>query len=303
MREPDLSIIVAAWPDLAGLEESLAALAPQRDSASEILVASPAAPDPELETRFPWVQWVETDADCLIPHLWARGMARAHGAILAITTSHFTAAPDWIPALREAHGRLEAPAIGGPMEPPRAGRAVDWATYFLRYSSFLAYTREQAVADIAGDNASYKRAALEAHADALRDGFWELDLHRHLRAEGKSIVFVPEIRLTQRRSFGFLCFLGQRFHHGQQFGRTRLQGRSLLARALAMAASPLIPLVFLGKIIGRVARSGRDWGPFLWALPVLISFLLAWSLGEAWGYFGAERGRKREALQPEGVCQ
>lgn len=302
MSEPTLSVVIAAWPDLAGLADSLEALAAQRDPDTEVLVASAAAPARELGARFSWVHWVEADPECLIPHLWGRGIARARGATIAITTAHFTASPGWIAAIRSAHRRLEAPAIGGPIEPPRHGGVVDWATYFLRYNSFLAYHREQVVPDIAGDNASYKRAAFEAHADLLRDGFWELDLHRRLRAAGKSILFVPEIRLTQRRSFGFCRFLGQRFRHGTQFGRSRLQGRSFLVRALAVAASPLIPLVFLGKIVGRVARSGRDLGPFLWALPVLISFLLAWSLGEAWGYLGAGRRRTREALQPEGVC-
>jgi hypothetical protein len=284
MSEPIQSVVIAAWPDLAGLEECLAALAPQHDESTEILVVATREPSAELTMRFPRVRWFEAASDRLIPHLWGLGIAQSRGEVIAITTSHFIPAPDWVAVVRQAHARLEAPAIGGRIEPSRSGSAVDWATFFLRYSFYLRYDHEQDAPDLAGDNASYKRAALANCPDLPGKGFWELDLHKQLRAEGRRLVFVPEMRVTQRRSFGFAPFLRQRFLHGTHFGRSRFRGRAAWLRAVGVLASPLIPVVFLSKIVGRVARSGRDYWPFFRALPVLICFLLAWSLGETVGY-------------------
>jgi len=294
MTSPRITIVIAAWQDPAGLAGTLESLAAQRESDPEVIVVSPAGSHDELAARFPWVRWAQTSPDDLIPHQWSRGMAQAGGDVIALTTAHFAPAPDWVSSLRRAHARLTAPAIGGRIEPPRGGRAVDWATYFLRYSAYLNSDRERTVNDLAGDNASYKRTALETNRDLLRDGFWERELHLRLRAEGEDLVFIPEIRVTQHGSFGFHRFLRQRFQHGKQFGRSRLRGRSPAIRVAATLAAPLIPAVFLGKILGRVARSGRDLGPFLLALPVLLCFLLAWSLGEACGYLApASPGRSR----------
>lgn len=299
MSESTLSIVIAASGDTAGLAECLGSLSAQRAHAREIVVVATVPAPADLSARFPGIEWVEADAGLLIPQLWGLGMARALGDVVAITTAHFAPAPGWAEAIGRAHARLEAPAIGGPIDPPRGGRVVDWATYFLRYSAYFGPDRERAVADLPGDNASYKRSALGAPADLVRDGFWERDLHRRLRAEGRALVSVPAIRVAQRASFGFRRFLRQRFEHGTQFGRSRLQGRGVLVGLAAAAASPLIPAVFLAKIVVRVARSGRDFGPFVAALPTLACFLMAWSLGEGWGYLSPRRPTAHASLRPK----
>lgn len=302
MAESGVSIIIAAWGDAAGLAECLGSLSAQRAHAREVIVVSTAPARADLVASHPWVEWVEADADRLIPHLWGIGMARARGGLIAITTAHFTPTPGWVEAIVEVHARLAAPAIGGPIDPPRGGRAVDWATYFLRYSAYFGPDRERAVEDLAGDNASYKRSALAGHPEFARDGFWELDFHRGLRAEGHELVSVPAIRVAQRRSFGFGRFLRQRFEHGTQFGRARLRGRGALVRVVAAMAASLVPAIFLAKIVRRVARSGRDLGPFVVALPALLCFLAAWAMGEARGYLLAGRAEptgRPGRLRPE----
>jgi hypothetical protein len=161
---------------------------------------------------------------------------------------------------------------------------VDWATYFLRYSAYLAYDREQTVADLAADNASYKRAAVLAYPEFLQQGFWEQELHARLRAEGHSLTFVPAMRVRLRASFGFAPFLRQRFLHGRTFGQARLRGQGITWRAAAILGSPLIPAILLAKVALRVLRSRRDWRPFLASLPITTAFALAWAAGEASGY-------------------
>jgi hypothetical protein len=62
---------------------------------------------------------------------------------------------------------------------------------FLALQQLSSFTREQTVFEIAGDNASYKRDAFLAYSTAWRDGFWEPEFHRLLRAEGKTLAFAP----------------------------------------------------------------------------------------------------------------
>src|SRR5262249_29632667 len=128
---PTISVVIAAWPDAAGLDCCLGALAARRGEAAEVVVV-PGPPLPAaLAERFPWVSWVGAGTGRLIPHLWGRGAAGARGDVVALTTSHFTPAADWVAAVRAAHARLAAPAGGGRGDPPRGGGGGGWGAPFL----------------------------------------------------------------------------------------------------------------------------------------------------------------------------
>lgn len=284
MTQPSLTIVIAAWPDLAGLEPCLQAVAPQRDATTEVIVVARVAFPRTIADRFPWVCWRSAPSWSLTPHLWAEGMRQARGEVIALTTSQFLPATDWAQRIGQAYSTGLWSAVGGRIDPPRRQGATAWATYFLRYSAYLNYDRPQPVPDLAGDNAAYRREALDRHPAWQKNGFWEQDLHQALRAEGEELRFDPAIRVVQQGSLGFWCFIGQRWRHGQQFGQTRMCGRSLAFRAAGLLAAPLVPAVLLARIVGRVARSRRDFGPFLLALPLLLCFVLAWATGEACGY-------------------
>jgi hypothetical protein len=279
-----VSLIIAVWPNAAQLLQCLASIEAQLDEQMQIIVVSLVDPPLDLVQRFKSVEWIKAEAGALIPNLWARGMAAARGEVVAITTGHFEPAADWVAQIQGAHQRLSSAGIGGVIDPPQGGGAVDWAIYFLRYSNYFKYDREQIVADIAGDNAAYKRRALEQHWDLIRDGFWELEFHRRLLAMGESLAFVPAIRLTQRTSFGVRCFCAQRVRHGRHFGRDRMRGKPVLVRIAAVMAAPLIPVVLMAKILRRLLRRPTYFAPFLRSLPVLALFVVSWALGEMWGY-------------------
>ena len=295
MTEPSLSVVVAAWEDGAGLLECLEALAAQRVDGTEIIVVSSAPCPPALKDRFAGVDWLEAARDLPVPGLWGLGMERAGKDVVALTTAHFTPAPDWVPVIRRSHSRLESPAIGGPIEPPQDGGPVDWATYFLRYSAYVPCEREENRKDLAGDNASYKRAAVLSEPDLLRDGFWEQEFHRRLLRRGRTLTFVPQMRVRQSGSLGFRRFLRQRFLHGRRFGLTRLRGRGRWARVFYVAASPLVPAFVLARVSARVVGNGKHVGRFVAALPILACFVLAWAAGEATGYLAAQRTRRDAA--------
>lgn len=284
-----MSVLVAAWPDARGLRECLEALEPQRDPADEVVVVACFERPPEIELAAPWARWTRAAPGLLVPHLWGLGVGAARGDVIALTTAHFIPARDWIEVLRTSHVLRGEPAVGGPIEPPRGGPVVAWATFFVRYANYLGLETEQDVPDLAGDNASYKRAALAAHADFLRAGFWEHPLHRRFRAAGARLRFVPQMRVRLAESLGFLAFASQRFRHGRQFGSERVSGAGRALRLGRLLSSPLLPVILLARIVTRVARDGRLAGRFLWSLPVTLAFLSAWSLGEASGYIRPAR--------------
>jgi hypothetical protein len=284
LPELGVSVVIATGPEEEGPRTCLAALEPQRKDTTEVFVVTGESWPAEVRDRFPWVVWTPATASDLVPHRWALGFACARNEVVALTTAQFTPAPDWLAVVESSHRLLDAPAIGGPIDPPEGCGAMAWATYFLRYSGYLACREEGEVGDLAGDNASYKRAAVLAAGDALRDGLWEQELHRVFRERGLALRWVPAMRVRQHGTVAFGAFLRQRFRHGARFGRARMAGRGLPIRLPAIALSPLIPCVFLAKIVGRVMRSGTHRRQFLWSMPALVCFLLAWSAGEAWGY-------------------
>lgn len=279
-----VSVVVAVWPDDTGIAACLDALAKQRDEHVQIIAVGMSPPSPEIVRQFVTMQWLTAASGALIPHLWSCGMAIATGEAIAITTAHFLPAPDWIAQIRAAFGRLDADGIGGPIDPPRGKGAAAWATYFLRYSVQFKHQREEYVDDVAGDNAAYRRAALARHANSMRDGFWEPEFHRRVIAGGGRLAFVPAMRLTLHSSFGVRRFCAQRFHHGQQFARDRVAGKSAVMRGARIVTAPLIPFVLLAKIVGRLRHRPAYVPAFLGALPVLALFACAWALGETFGY-------------------
>ena len=282
--EIDLSVVVAVWPDLNGTAECLRSLASQQESAIEVLLVGGEAFPIEMRSRFPSVRWFEGSPKMLVPHLWSIGIAASRGNIIALTTARFMPARDWLKNIYEAHRRLPSAGIGGAIDPPPEEDAKSWAIYFLRYSAYLSYSREQLIDEIAGENASYKRDSLTAHGAAIANGFWEPEFHRLLRAEGKTLTFVPAIRITQGASLGFRDFCQQRFRHGRHFGRTRLRESSAPVRIARIVTSPLIPAVLLAKIFYRVIASRRYAGQLLVSLPILLVFVVAWTIGEVFGY-------------------
>jgi hypothetical protein len=283
---PTVSAVIAAWEDTSGLSGCLEALAPQRSVALEILVVGNVAIESAVRQRFPWVIWVQAEPFELTPHLWERGIRRSRGEVVVITTAHFVPGRDWLAAIRAAHGRLAAPAVGGRIDPPAGGTPRGWATYLLRYSQYLSHRVEQPVTDLAGDNASYKRAALQSLEESPGQGFWEQEFHRALLEDGKSLLFVPEIAVRQAVSAPFWQFSRQRFQHGRRYGAARVLRFGPLERALRISTAPLIPAVFLAKIFRRVVGDGRYLGVLLRSLPILAAYLLFWAAGETCGYLG-----------------
>ena len=140
------------------------------------------------------------------------------------------------------------------------------------------------VPDVPGDNATYRRAALEEVRALWTEEFWEYEVNAELVRRGRSMVMDPAMGVRYEGGEPAWDFFRQRFRHGVRFGRMRVVGAPAPYR-LALAATFLLPgLVLLAKVAASVLRHGRYWGRFLASLPWLCLYLTAWAGGEWWGY-------------------
>jgi len=283
---PRMSVVVASHNARASIRECLSVLVGQRqhDDVEILVVDNSHDGSAEIvKDDFPDVRVMMAPPSALIPELWGLGMRESRGSIIAITTAHFVPAADWVDAMLEAQEGAAA-AVGGAIENAQPASPVDWAVYFCRYSQYMLPFGRGSVREIAGDNASYKRTHIEHCRHVWWNGFWELAVHAELRKTGLQLLLVPSVVVFHHRSFGVRSFMTQRFRHGMQFGRQRALWVRWHQRALYIALSPAIPVVFLVRIARQVFGKRRNRAKFVLSLPPLVLFLLAWSCGELLGY-------------------
>ncbi len=282
----DLSIVVASQDAEATIGECLSSLEAQnQNGAVEIIVVDNSRDRSAkiVAKRFSSIQLFQVSAPSLIPELWARGAKHATGEVVAFTTAHCIPDSAWVKEILRHHESTYA-GVGGAIENLQPAPLIQWAIYFCRYSGYMLPFSAHTVAQIPGDNAAYKRWILKEYADLIKTAFWETVVNDRLLKEGHALLLTPSIRVYHGRSFGMWQFCRQRMVLGHIFGTRRASATSPVRRFLYVASSPLVPLVFLGKITRQVFGRGRHRLSFVRSLPLLIVFVLCWSVGEFLGY-------------------
>jgi hypothetical protein len=264
----DVSIVVASNGTPGSVEACLAALQGQVDGAEVIVRDRPGA---------------------LVPELWRDGIDAATGEIVALTISPMRPAPDWVARIRE---RLsEDDVVAGAIEPGEGLRVVDWAEYFCRYARDMRPFERRDDPAIPGDNCAYRRELLERTREVWRDGFWEPEVNRSLRAEGVCLWHDPDVVVYQGRSAGFGVFFRQRLEHGRAYGRQRGARLGAGRNAAGVALALVVPFLLVVRTAREVFSRGRCRARFLAALPALLAFDVGWAAGEAMGHLDTLRGR------------
>ncbi len=296
MGRPTLSVVIASQDASATVERCLAALLPQvADDTEVILIDNSTDGTAELvRQRHPRVLVVNERDGLLVPELWGVGILRSKGCIVALTTASFEPAGDWLAQIACVHREAFA-GVGGAIVQAPSGSLCDLAVFLCRYWRYQPPFPAQRVRDFAGDNASYKRAALDTVESCWAEGFWEQNVHTALLDAGHELLLTPEIGVSHLSSFTFLGFIRQRLRHGLEFGRDRSRRMSAGRRALFALASPVIPLLYLLRITRSVIPRPGVRARFLWSLPVLMFFLTSWAVGECAGYL---RGPKVSGRSP-----
>lgn len=277
---PRISIVLAVQEAAANVELALERLDLGRHPDVELLVctADPLPVEPAAEQ----VKTIRCPAETLIPGLWARGIEAARAPLVATTTAHCLPEPGWVDGLLEIDPAGPA-ATGGVIAPDPGERAHSRAIYLMRYLPYQPPGRAGQTREVAADNAAYRRDAILDNRDLLVDGFWEPSFHERFRAAGLKMVMDPRLVVRHANCYGMLSFARQRFAHGQAFGAARIGGLSLTRRWVFALAAPLLPGVFLARLLARAARfrSGGVAG----ALPCLLLYVAYWGAGEASAYW------------------
>jgi hypothetical protein len=280
---PEISIVVAAVNTAETLGPWLDAVRPQlARHRAEILLA--AAADDRAVTQIPGARVVRGPAGALVPALWGAALLEATGTIVAVTITPCVPDADWLDAIAAAYRDAPADGIGGVIDPSPRGSLVDRALHLVRYTPYLPPIAAGPVPEIAGDNGTYTRAALDEWRPAIaREGFWESEFNRAIRARGGALRIDPRIRVTHTQSYGFASFSRQRFRHGRLFGRARRTALGTGARLAKAALAPTVPFVMLIRAIRACASRGRLDARTVLALPLAAWFFCCWAAGEASG--------------------
>lgn len=286
----DLTVVIASIESSRSIDQCLSHVTRSCTGIrAEFIVADASHDDTSTRVRAlsgPFVL-ISATPGTVAPELWAAGYRRARGRVVAFTTGHCLVAADWASSLIRAIDEGAAGA-GGPLVLGKDTGPVDWAVFYLRYADSMPHRlgSGRTNRDIAGDNAAYARTALDRHSLTFNRGFWEVDFHRLLRADGGWLAAVPSAAVEFGRSFPFGTILRHRFVHGSFFGAGRVRGGGRALWQIVLAA-PLVPFLLAGRAAVRAAGGASPW-KFALALPWFVALASAWAAGEAWGALHAD---------------
>jgi hypothetical protein len=288
----EITIVVASAEGVEGLSECLAA---HRQSCegidAEILVvdASPDHMAASICAEFPEVRLLSMPEGTLVPLLWGAGLREARGRVVAFTIGQCVVDRTWARAMLDGISS-GASGVGGRFDLRRGSGATVRATFYLRYSAWLAAPTGP-VREIAGDNAAYDHDSLRAVQRKHDAGFWEVDVHARFRELGKGLVLVGDATARFGGKITLGAMAARRFAHGRHSGAFRVE-QGIRTRWQMVLGAPLVPAVLLLRVARRVARVPAHWPSFLTSLGAFLVLAAAWAAGEAIGALTAlPRGR------------
>lgn len=281
-----LSVVVASIYSHSVLKKCLDSILANNGENVEIIVAHNSADEPlaDLSAEYADVCFIEFAEKATLPVLWAAGIARSAGEIVAITDSTCIVAENWISEIRTAHQSSDSPVIGGAVEMSDGKNLVDWAAYFCEYGQFMKPLAAGAAEVLPGNNISFKCDVLEKNKQFVENEFWKTYLCRQLQTEGIELMNAPSMLVYYTKSFELMPFLVRRFHHGRCFAGMRIERETVFKRALYAVGTIFLPAVFLVRITAPVLQKRRFVREFLLSLPISVLAILAWSIGETCGY-------------------
>ncbi len=293
---PELSVVLPtdSYETIAEVVRTWSAQSASR-SIELVIVAPSAEPDgverPEL-AAFHDVTLVPSRPYPL-PAARAAGIRAAAAPLVAIAETHSFPEPGCADALIEAH-RGPWAAVGPAMTNANPESLISWANLFLDYGPWVELADGGPADDVPVHNSCFKRRVLLDYGRGLDEVLsTEHFLVQDLKARGHRLYMEPAARTAHLNVSKPLTWLSERFYAGRgSAARARpWAGPRRLAYA---AATPLIPLLRLRRILRLLRGSPRTRGLLPAILPALLASLAVSALGELCGYaFGTGRAGPR----------
>lgn len=221
----------------------------------------------------------------------ARNLAiqQARGSIIAFVDSDCEADGTWVERLTEAHAGQDW-IIGGSVGVANPDSLAGWASYLCEFTAWVQQGAIRHVPDIPTCCLSFKREAFAACGPFL-EGTYCSDTVFNWRAceRGHPPLFVPAVHVRHHNPTQLSRIIAKQHHHGRTFATVRAQhfAWSRTKARLHAVAALLLPALLWLRIAARLWRLPYYRRAFLIATPALIPVLIAWSSGEAIGYWGA----------------
>jgi GT2 family glycosyltransferase len=285
---PKISVVIASVNGAGHLDECLRSLERQtlKDQAEVIVADRCGAGIAEtIGSRNLNAKLLNFPQEATIPQLRALGMKHSQGAIITLTEDHCLAPPYWYERILRAH-EARSGAIGGAVEnDPSITRVVDWAVFFCEYGRYMNPVPDGEVADLPGNNVSYRREFLAPISDLLENGgSWEGDLHARLRERGVKLYSDPSIIVYHKKEFTLGYFLSQRYHYSRSYAGNRSHGAPVLRKLIRAALCSLLPPILTLRIAGWVVGKKRHISMLCRTLPLILLITAVWAWGELIGH-------------------
>lgn len=290
MNRPRLSVVIGVHNAETVIAECLAALERQRGRADAEIIVADSSTDgtPGIVGRqFPAVRLLHSDAPLTLPQLRGRGIAAAHGEVIAVIDPYSIVDAGWMLETLKAHDTHPHVVIGGSVDLHEACQRSlrAWALYLNEYGMFMPPVPYGETWILPGSNIAYKRAALFDARDQPRfTEFWKTFANWDLESAGQPLLLVPGMGVRLRKPIPFRDFLRTRIDHGRCFGGMRVASRPVAERVMRAASCVLVPLVLQYRWSRAYLRKRRRLGVFVLTLPLQLLLFGTWAIGECLGY-------------------
>jgi hypothetical protein len=225
------------------------------------------------------------------------GLEAARGERILLTEDSCLPHPDWARSLANSPWEGRG-AVGGVIDPGDAASAAMWAFYYVDFFRYMRPAPSGGSPTLSVCNVAYHRSHLEAVHDLWKEGFLETEIHDALRDRFGPLEICADAVVTVRRNVRFGDAVYERYAFGRLFGSARVANVGSGRRAYFSVLAPALPILLMGRMTAKAVSSPSARGPFVKALPSLLTMVGAWSWGEWLGYL-TKRRPARVTTAPE----
>jgi hypothetical protein len=213
----------------------------------------------------------------------AAGIEAANAPLVFVAETHAFPEKGCLEALVAAHGRGDYAAVAPVFETTDAHNPWAWANFFLSYGYMLEPV--EAAAEVPCYNCCFRRQALLELGDDLPRALASGSLiTRDLEARGYAVHREATARIRHQNVGRLGSTIADRVYATRAWAAARAAGWSPVRRALALAATPLVPPL----LVWRTVRSPQ-WRHVRAELPrgtkLALLYAASWvAVGEALAY-------------------